>query len=98
MVWVMGEASDEFIPLKKELEQVLNNSSQVRFSPENRKPSLHITLGRIRQWEFRKIEPEERPEVDEEINLSFSVETIELMESKLKKTGPEYLVLESYYL
>ena len=55
----------------------------------------HITLGRIRAWEFRQIEPEERPEVNEEINLNFEVNSIEIMESQLKKGGPEYAVLES---
>ena len=57
--------------------------------------SPHITLGRIRAWEWRKIEPEERPEINEEINLSFEVNSIEIMESVLKKSGPEYIILET---
>jgi len=61
---------------------------ELNFSP-------HITLGRIRTWEFRKIEPEERPEVNEEINLNFEVNSIEVMESVLKRTGPDYIILES---
>ena len=56
---------------------------------------LHITLGRIKTWEFRQIEPEERPEVSEEINLSFEVNSIEIMESQLKRGGSEYVILES---
>jgi len=55
----------------------------------------HITLGRIKSWEFKQIEPEERPKVDEEINLSFEVNSIEVMESVLKRGGPEYTILES---
>ncbi len=55
----------------------------------------HITLGRIKIWEFKQIEPEERPEVNEEINLKFEVNSIEVMESVLKKGGPEYIILES---
>ena len=55
----------------------------------------HITLGRIKTWEFRIIEPEERPEVDEEIDLRFEVNSIEVMESELKRGGSEYTVLES---
>ena len=55
----------------------------------------HITLGRIRVWEFRKIEPEERPAVDEEINLTFKVKSIEVMESVLKRGGPNYTILKS---
>lgn len=57
--------------------------------------SPHITLGRIKTWEFRQIEPEERPEVNEEIDLSFEVNSIEIMESRLKRGGPEYTILES---
>ncbi len=57
--------------------------------------SPHITLGRMNAWEFRKIELEERPQVDEDINLSFEVDSIELMESVLKRTGPTYDVVES---
>ena len=55
----------------------------------------HITLGRIKTWEWRQIEPEERPEINEEIDLSFEVNSIDVMESELKRTGPNYIVLES---
>ena len=55
----------------------------------------HITLGRIKTWQFRQIEPEERPKINEEIDLTFKVKSIEIMESRLKRGGPEYAVLES---
>lgn len=55
----------------------------------------HITLGRIKTWEFGQIEPEERPEINEDISLSFEVNSIEVMESQLKRGGSEYTVLES---
>ena len=58
----------------------------------------HITLGRIRTWDWRRIEPEERPEVEEHIDLSFDVNSIEVMESRLKRGGPEYTILESFSL
>ena len=57
--------------------------------------SPHLTLGRLRQWEFNKMEIEERPEINEEINLTFEVNSIEVMESELKRTGPKYIILES---
>ena len=63
--------------------------------PETRPYIPHITLGRIKQWEFRQIEPEERPKIEEEISLSFEVNSIEVMESDLKRGGAEYTVLES---
>jgi len=95
MVWVEGEKSKEFTQLRDDLEKSLFASDKVHFSPEERAFSPHITLGRIRSWEFRQIEPEERPEVTEEINLNFEVNSIEVMESQLKRGGAEYTILES---
>ena len=60
--------------------------------------SPHITLARIRTWEWRKIEPEERPDIAENLDLSFEVTSFEVMESRLKKGGPEYTILESFEL
>ena len=54
-----------------------------------------ITLGRIKMWEFRQIEPEERPDVSREIDLVFEVNSIEVMESRLKRIGPDYAILKS---
>jgi 2'-5' RNA ligase len=63
--------------------------------PESRIYTPHITLGRIRVWEFRQIEPEERPDIEKEISLSFQVNSIEVMESQLKRGGSEYTILKS---
>jgi len=108
MIWAEGEKSKELGKLQKDLENSLLSSEA--FSPaealaktgakedltiEARPYAPHITLGRIKAWEFRKIEPEEKPEVNEEINLNFEVNSIEVMESELKRGGAEYAVLES---
>ncbi len=58
----------------------------------------HITLGRIKQFGWQQIEPEERPDINEEISLNFKVSSIEVMESQLKRGGPEYTILEKVYL
>jgi len=55
----------------------------------------HITLGRIKMWEFRRIEPEERPDISREIGLGFEINSLEVMESQLQKFGPDYTILES---
>lgn len=98
MVWVRGEKSREFTLLRDNLERALMGSKKTHFSPESRAFLPHITLGRIRQWDFKKIEPEERPVIDQEINLSFQVNSVEVMESQLKRRGAEYIVLESVAL
>ena len=55
----------------------------------------HITLGRIKMWEFRQLELEEIPDVSREIGLGFEINSLEVMESKLQKFGPDYTILES---
>ena len=94
MVWVEGEKSEELGKLQKDLENSLLALS-IKDKSESRPYTPHITLGRIRAWEFRKIEPEERPEIDEDIDLSFKVKSIEVMESHLKRGGSEYTILQS---
>jgi 2'-5' RNA ligase len=96
MIWIEGEKSQELANLQKDLENALYSSSVKGIKEGEIRPySPHITLGRIKNWEFRKIEPEERPGVSEEISLSFPVESIEVMESQLKRGGSEYTILES---
>ena len=98
MVWAEGEKSKELGKLQGDLENSLLASSVKGMESGNRPYAPHITLGRIKAWEFRKIEPEERPEVNEEINLNFEVNSIEVMESELKRGGAEYVILESCLL
>jgi len=95
MVWVEGEKSKGLTQLKNDLENALSGSTNSRHQKETRPFSPHITLGRIRQWEFKSIEPEERPNVKQDISLGFEVSSIEVMESFLKRGGPEYTILES---
>lgn len=95
MIWVEGEKSKELGNLQKDLETSLLNSSIRKLETENRPYTPHITLARIKQWQFRQIEPEERPEINEDIDLSFEVKSIEMMESHLKRSGPEYTILET---
>lgn len=96
MIWVNGQKSKELSILKNELEKSL--SENINFRPENRAFNSHITLARLKAFEWRAIEPEEKPEVRESINLTFTVESIEVMESALKRSGPEYTILQSFSL
>ena len=89
MIWVQGEKIQELTNLNQDLEKSLINSNEKKvFSP-------HITLGRLKQWEFRQIEQEKIPEINEEISLNFEVNSIEVMESQLKPSGSKYTILES---
>lgn len=96
MVWAEGKKSEKLGKLQKDLEISLSSATLTKEEIGEARPySPHITMARIKEWEFRRIEPEERPEVKEETNLIFEVNSIEVMESQLKKGGPEYTVLES---
>ena len=96
MVWAEGEKSEELSELKNDLQDAL--LEKIRFRPEERVFAPHITLARINAWEWKSIEPEERPEINENIYLLFTVESIEVMESEMKKDGPIYTILESHNL
>ena len=95
-VWAEGDKSEELSALREDLENLL--TEKVAFVPENRVFAPHITLARISSWEWKAIEPEERPEINENLDLIFTVESIEVMESEMKKDGPVYTVLESHEL
>ena len=88
-MWVTGGKSEELLILQKNLH---NNLS---FSKEKNTFNLHITLGRIRQMEFRRMNTEETPIIDKEIYLNFKVNAIQIMESRPKKGGLEYIILEN---
>lgn len=96
---VEGKKIDKLSRLQSDLENSLFNVGINQPEEEGiRSYTSHITLGRIRQWEFRQLEIEERPEIEENISLGFGVNSIEVMESNPKRDGPEYTVLESCQL
>jgi len=94
MVWALGEKSAQLLKLQKELVKEIQGSIKM-LKNEDRDFTPHVTLGRIKAWQFRQIEPEERPQVEEDINLQFRVGSIEVMESYLKRGGAEYEILET---
>ena len=96
MIWAEGDKSAELAELKEDLEKSL--TEKIHFAPDNRTFAPHITLARINAWEWKSIEPEDQPEIKEDIDLLFTVESIEVMESELKREGPVYTILESHQL
>jgi len=96
MVWVSGEVNKELVVLKNELENSL--LQKINFRPEGRGFTPHVTLARISSFGFRSMEIEERPEVNENIDLVFTAESIDVMESVLKRGGPQYTIIESNQL
>jgi 2'-5' RNA ligase len=95
MIWVEMDKSEELSKLQIDLENNLFNlpSYKYKLKEENNSFHPHITLARIKSFGFGALE--ERPEINEELNLSFEAKSIEVMESELKRGGPEYTILES---
>jgi RNA 2',3'-cyclic 3'-phosphodiesterase len=96
MVWAIGEKGGRFSDLKRTLEKSLGETEDKRRQTGDVSP--HITLARIRKWDWQKIEPEDRPEIEKDLNVSFQADSFEVMESRLKRGGPDYVVLESFFL
>ncbi|MDI6883270.1 MAG: RNA 2',3'-cyclic phosphodiesterase [Patescibacteria group bacterium] len=97
LIWLDLERKKELLELAEKLKKEMKIAGILR-KAEQREFSPHITLARIRTWQWRQIAPEERPEVEREIDLNFEVKSVEVMESVLKRTGAEYFVLESIKL
>lgn len=94
MFWVEGEKSEESAKLKNDLEDSLLAADNSGYrKKEMRAYRPHITLGRIKQGQWRELDS--KPQVDEKFEYSFPVETVEVMQSNLKRTGAEYSILES---
>lgn len=98
MVWFKGEPTKELISLHNKLAKALSESVLLKFTPDQRPFSLHLTLARINEFKFKSMELEERPRIDEHISLKIFVSSIEIMESELKKSGQEYTICESISL
>lgn len=97
LIWTDIEKKPELLEIAKKLKKDMAEAGILK-KVEKREFSPHITLARIKTWYWRKIEPEERPEIEKEIDFNFEVKSIEVMESKLKRTGAEYSVVESIAL
>lgn len=96
MVWVNLEKTPELLKLQKTLKEEIFSLPSFQYKQKEKRPFCpHITLGRIKVWQFRQLEPEQRPAIEEEISLSFQVSSLEIMESHLKRTGAEYSILKS---
>jgi len=89
MFWLQGKKSDELGKLQGELTEKIEQRAGARH--DALKP--HVTLARFRSPLVKSL-----PKVNEEFHSQVPVETIEIMQSNLRRGGAEYLVLESIEL
>ena len=98
MVWALIDESKELQSLHKDIEKELLNTEAIAFSRDKKAFSPHLTLSRLHQIKIAQMREEEIPEVNEQVSLKIPVQSIEVIESELKKTGPIYTTLQSIQL
>jgi 2'-5' RNA ligase len=87
MFWVEGEKSQELANLQTDLENEL--SGGMGYKKEIRLFRPHITLARFTNQVAKIL-----PEINDIFNSSISVDSVDVMQSVLHRTGPEYTILE----
>lgn len=96
LIWLKLKKNKDFIDIVKNTKRKLYEKNLSKKPRKNIIP--HITLARIKKWAWKRIERDERPDFERKMNFSFKVNSVEIMESKLRKSGPKYLELESIKL
>lgn len=86
----VSEQSGNLVRLQADLAQILQD---LKIKVDSRLWRPHITLARIKNWP----EPRYLPEL-KGMNLTFKINSVELIESVLTTTRPEYKVIKSYKL
>lgn len=86
MIWLTGakETSEILSEIKSFLEKKLFENG-VRFRQEQRQFNAHVTLAR-----FEAIKRSALPHLEMDFKRSFEAESLDLMESHLKRSGAEY--------
>jgi len=99
-IWVKITPNQSLQKICKELGSLQGQGNVRNRVPYNTGRAFdgHITLARVKEWVWKKIDPEEQPEITKEINLKFTARHIEIMQSQLKRSGPEYIILQSFSL
>jgi len=87
--------SPEAVELQKTIKEAISPDFP---AVDDRNFYLHITLGRIRKWSFRKIPIIEIPEINESVDIGFNVDAFDLQESRLTNKGAVYTKIKSFKL
>lgn len=96
MIWASGAESAELTAMKNDLENQLacfRHKSAYQYKTFH----PHVTLARVIQ-EAGNIKKVKQQFIPENVNIILSVQSIEIMESALKRSGAEYAVLKSVEL
>ncbi len=90
MFWAEGEKSQELAELQFDLEKSLDIGDNPQKQARAFRP--HVTLARLKSSVSEIIK--KKGIIEKKINYQIPVESIELMQSTLGRSGPEYTTLE----
>lgn len=89
MIWIEGATPAELPQLKKKLEKAWGDLGALPQPKAELRPlSLHVTLARFEPGELKELEAKTR--VLGEVDFTFGVQEVAVMESHLKPSGAEY--------
>jgi len=99
MIWLNGEVTDALRSLAAEMKNAVSHLSFAQeIHQESREFRVHITLARFQQKEWRIKIGRRLPEIETPFEKEIQVGHIDLMESKLSRSGPKYEILASFPL
>ena len=90
MIWLNGNAdtSKNLAEIKEKLDDGLVKEG-IRFKKEHRKFQTHITLAR-----FKSVAHNQLPPIEADFSLRFPAKSLDLMESRLSRSGADYEILQ----
>lgn len=92
MIWLWGKPDEKLTELKNVISKAILET-RIPYREEIRPLTPHITLCRMDEYKWRQFEP--KPKVDQPFHRVFTVDTLNIMESNLHRSGAEYVILES---
>lgn len=97
MIWAKINHSKNLLVLRDSIKKEVKKNKNENFSLKEKndfKP--HINLAKINQWKFNQLNLDEIPIIEKKFELKIDVNSIELMESHLKKDGAKYFTIEKF--
>jgi len=91
--WVEVEAPEQLRELYSVIIKKLRLAG-IRFKKDRYSFRPHVTIGRLRRGEWGSLE--EKGDINEVLNWSVSIDSFEIMESFLSRSGERYSTLQSY--
>jgi len=97
LIWAEVKENKKLEKLAEDLKESVFKLPSFKYLPqEERSFKPHLTLARINQWEFKRKIENDLLEIKKEIEIAFKVKSFEIMESKLKRSGAEYQIIQSF--